>query len=77
MHWNSLTEFLAMGGYAGYVWGSLGTCAGAMLIELLVLRHRRRSFGRSLKDERIADEIDAQGGADSDLDSRLMTRFVP
>ena len=77
MHWSSLTEFVAMGGYAGYVWGSLGTCAGAMFIELLVLRHRRRSFGRSLMDERIEDEIDAQGGADSDLDSRLMTRFVP
>ena len=27
MQWHSVGEFLAMGGYALYVWGSVGACA--------------------------------------------------
>ena len=46
MHWNSLNEFLAMGGYGFYVWMSFGLTALSMLIELLMLRRRVKSAMR-------------------------------
>jgi heme exporter protein D len=44
MQWHSVGEFFAMGGYAPYVWGSVGACALAMLIEPTLLRLRRRAI---------------------------------
>ena len=49
MQWHSVSEFLAMGGYAAYVWGSVGACAVAMLVEPLLLRRRHRRIVRSLR----------------------------
>lgn len=49
MQWNNLNDFLAMGGYALYVWGSFGVCAAAMIIEPLFVRHRRKLALRSIK----------------------------
>jgi heme exporter protein D len=42
--WTSLAEFLAMGGHAVFVWGSLGMCAAVMALEVLWLRARRRAL---------------------------------
>jgi len=42
-YWGSFADFLAMGGYGLYVWGSFGVCALALAVELLALRaHRKR-----------------------------------
>lgn len=47
MHWNSLGEFLAMGGYAGYVWGSIGAVALVMVVEpWLATREHRQTRAR-------------------------------
>ena len=47
MHWNSVSEFLAMGGYAGYVWGSFGVTALFMCLEpLWVKRHQKQTLLR-------------------------------
>lgn len=43
MHWNSLDEFLAMGGYGLYVWGSFGLTFLCMSLELWLLNKRRLS----------------------------------
>lgn len=59
MNWNSLGDFLAMGGYALYVWGSFGVTALALLIEPLLIRKRRRDILRTLRRERAADEVNA------------------
>ena len=40
---SSVSEFLDMGGYALYVWGSFGMTALLMAIEPFVVRGRRRS----------------------------------
>ena len=40
MYWDSLQAFVHMGGYAGYVWGSFGVTAVAMLAEVMQLRRR-------------------------------------
>ncbi len=37
-----MIEWLAMGGYGGYVWGSYGIAMLAIAVELIALRHRRR-----------------------------------
>jgi heme exporter protein D len=44
MNWSSVSEFLAMGGYGFYVWGSFGMAAIVIVAELLALRARRRAL---------------------------------
>ncbi len=45
MHWNSFADFVHMGGYGLYVWGSYGAALVVMLIEpLLAVQRRRRAM---------------------------------
>ena len=44
MNWGSLSEFLAMGGYGLYVWGSYAVTAGLIVVEIILLRSRRRAM---------------------------------
>ena len=46
MNWGSLSEFLAMGGYGLYVWGSYGVVLVLMVAEPLLARHRYRHGAR-------------------------------
>ena len=41
MHWASLNDFFAMGGYGFYVWISFGLTFACMGLELWLLRNRR------------------------------------
>ena len=41
MNWASWSDFIAMGGYAVYVWGSYGVAAGLIVVEIILLRIRR------------------------------------
>jgi len=43
MKWQSLEQFLSMGGYALYVWGSYGVAVAVVMIELALLRARTRA----------------------------------
>ena len=38
MNWGSLNEFLEMGGYGLYVWGSYGMALLCILIEVISLK---------------------------------------
>jgi heme exporter protein D len=38
-----MNEFLAMGGHGVFVWGSYGVTAAALVIEVFLLRARRRA----------------------------------
>jgi heme exporter protein D len=49
MQWHSAADFFAMGGYAAYVWGSVGACAIAMTIEPWLLRRRHRQLLQALR----------------------------
>jgi heme exporter protein D len=49
MQWHSAAEFFAMGGYAVYVWGSVGACAVAMAAEPWWLRRRHRQLVQALR----------------------------
>ena len=46
MNWSSWSEFVAMGGYGLYVWGSIGMCGAAVVAELVLLNLRRQALGR-------------------------------
>lgn len=60
MQWNSVGEFLAMGGYGLYVWGSFGACALLMAAEPFLARRRLSEARKILARERLADELDLQ-----------------
>ena len=51
MNWLSVADFLDMGGYGLYVWGSFGMCAAVVAAELLVLRFRRLALRQELQDQ--------------------------
>jgi heme exporter protein D len=55
MQWHSISEFLDMGGYALYVWGSFGISALAVLAEIWQVRSRRREILRNLSHETDSD----------------------
>jgi heme exporter protein D len=61
MIWSSWQEFVAMGGYGYYVWGSFGMAAALMAAEVLALRRRRAA----LRDLAVLDPGDfaEYGGA--------------
>ena len=47
IHWNSFSDFLAMGGYGLYVWGSFGATALIMAVEpIMVARNRTATIAR-------------------------------
>lgn len=43
MNWGSWDNFLAMGGYAFYVWGSYLVTLAMIIAEVVLLRARRRA----------------------------------
>ena len=47
MQWHSVSEFLDMGGYALYVWGSFGITALVAVFEIWQVRAKRRDVLRS------------------------------
>jgi len=59
MQWHSLSEFIAMGGRGGFVWGAYGTFALLVLVEPLLARWRHRAARIAIAD-RIADEAAAR-----------------
>ena len=47
IHWNSFADFLAMGGYGFYVWGSFGVTALIMAVEpIMVARNQKATIAR-------------------------------
>ena len=46
MSWGSVGEFLHMGGYALYVWGSYAVTLGLLALEAALLVSRERARGR-------------------------------
>ena len=46
MHWDGVSEFFAMGGYALYVWGSYAVTAALLAAEVWLLARRGRTLRR-------------------------------
>ena len=58
MIWHSAAQFLAMGGYALYVWGSVAACMAAIAAELAALGQRRRAAMRMLRQQGAVRRIE-------------------
>ncbi len=58
MQWNSVGEFLAMGGHGFYVWGSFGACLVLMVAEPVFARLRQSAIRDTLRRARLAEELD-------------------
>ena len=56
MKWNSFSDFLAMGGYGFYVWGSYALALVLMLIEPWLAARRHRQALRALNDPNAQDD---------------------
>lgn len=53
MNW---AEFFAMKGYALYIWGSYGVALFVILLEILLVRHRRKIALQQLRLLRDAEQ---------------------
>ena len=65
MVWNSVGDFLHMGGYGLYVWGSVAVTFGVMLSEVVLLRFRRMSAQEQIARRRAYDEGEVVADDDS------------
>ena len=56
IYWNSFGDFLHMGGYGLYVWGSFGVTALIMIVEpIVVARNRKCTISRLKRQLRAAE----------------------
>lgn len=55
MNW---LEFFAMKGYALYVWGSYGAALLVLVVEIILVRHRRKTTLQHLRLMRDADNME-------------------
>ena len=53
--WNTFGDFLAMGGYGLYVWGSMGVCALVCVFEPIALNLKRRALLAEVTQDGLAD----------------------
>jgi heme exporter protein D len=60
MIWNSWADFWAMGGYAVYVWGSVGVTFALLAVEVLQVRVARGQVLAQLRAERVLAELPAE-----------------
>lgn len=56
MHWSSFSEFIAMGGYALYVWGSFFSCALLIVMEIFFLKIKNKKTMDLLYENGVEDE---------------------
>ncbi|MDA0148013.1 heme exporter protein CcmD [Vibrio sp. LaRot3] len=68
MHFESLSDFLAMGGYAGYVWSAFGITFFVMIALLVSSVRRHKTL---LKDVQAKVERQARIDAAKNLENTL------
>jgi heme exporter protein D len=61
IYWNSFADFIAMGGYGFYVWGSFGLTALVMGVEpIMAIRNRRCVIARLKRQIRAENRNSAE-----------------
>lgn len=56
IYWNSLSDFLQMGGHGPFVWGSFAVTALVLAIEIIQIRRHHRLTAASVRDESYVTE---------------------
>ncbi len=65
IHWNSFSDFLAMGGYGLYVWGSFGITVLIMVVEpIMVARNRKTTITRLKRQMRAETRAETRNTAE-------------
>ena len=65
IYWNSFSDFIAMGGYGFYVWGSFGLTALIMAIEpIMVARNQKSTIARLKRQLRAESRADNRNTAE-------------
>ncbi len=65
IYWSSLSDFLAMGGYGLYVWGSFGATVLIMAVEpILVARNRKTTITRLKRQLRADSRAESRNTAE-------------
>ena len=54
--WRSFGDFLAMGGYGLYVWGSMGACLLVCVFEPISLNLKRRALLAEVHEQGALDK---------------------
>ena len=54
--WTSFGDFLAMGGYGFYVWGSMGACLLVCVLEPISLNLKRRALLAEVQEQGTLDK---------------------
>ena len=54
--WTSFSDFLAMGGYGLYVWGSMGVCLLVCVLEPMSLNLKRRALLAEVREQGALDK---------------------
>ena len=58
IYWHSFSDFLHMGGYGLYVWGSFGVTALIMIVEpIIVARNRKNTISRLKRQLRAESRV--------------------
>ncbi|HEV2007770.1 MAG TPA: heme exporter protein CcmD [Burkholderiales bacterium] len=57
MSWGTISAFLAMGGYAGFVWGSYGVTALCIALEVTLLIARQRRLRREISNGQASPRL--------------------
>jgi heme exporter protein D len=53
MHWSSFAQFISMGGYGLYVWGSYGVTLVLLGGEVIMLLKRKRDLSKRAKSPQL------------------------
>ncbi|AZN36483.1 heme exporter protein CcmD [Iodobacter ciconiae] len=61
LYWANFSDFIHMGGYGLYVWGSLIACVLVLGMECLLIRQQRKQVIRHLRRMALAEEIGDEG----------------
>lgn len=69
IHWHSFADFIAMGGYGFYVWGSFGATILIMTIEPIVAARNQKTLIARLK-RQLRAELRAESPPDLGVDHR-------
>lgn len=65
IYWNSFADFIHMGGYGFYVWGSFGLTALIMAIEpIMVARNQKTTIARLKRQLRAESRADNRNTAE-------------
>jgi len=59
VNWDGWQEFLAMGGYGLYVWGSYVVTFVLLVIELAGLANRRKALAQQMSRQPMPDKLKA------------------